>query len=303
MIRAAFICLFFVVCQSVLAQKVIDRSASKRPAWYGQVQEGFIIVSASAETMEEAQRKCLEQVKIQMLESVAQNIEFSTETVVEQITHNQDVQSDITFRQKGKTSVANLPYITGVSLSKAQEAYWEAVQDKQTKKVSYIYSFVYPYPSSEYRKLKAEFDEMDNKMTSIVQSAEEKLKKAFSVDSMEVTMNNLKLAEDYFFDVNRKTKTRNVIDQYSKTFRQFNVESKRIAKCKFRCWITWNGNIMECSSLPKCKSETATQIKCSREDDSYIISFSDEECIGDDDNHIDISFSFKPYTLKHKLYF
>lgn len=303
MIRITFICVLFILCQSIYAQKVIDKSASKRPAWYGQVQEGYIIVAASAETLEEAQRKCIERVKILMLESVAQNIEYSTETIIEQVTHNQDVQSDIKFRQSGKISVVNLPYITGVSLSNAQESYWEAVQDKQSKKVSYSYSLIYPYPRSAYRQLLAEFEEMDAKMVAYVQQSEENLKTAFNIDSMEICMVNIKMAEDYFFDNQRKTKARNVIDQYTKAFRQFNVESKRIGKCKFRCWITWNGEIMESSSLPKCKSETATQIICRKEDDTYIITFSDEECIGDDDNHIDISFIFKPCTLKHKLYF
>lgn len=45
------------------------------------------------------------ELKIQMLESVAQNIEYSTETIIEQVTHNQDLQSYIPFTQKARQAV------------------------------------------------------------------------------------------------------------------------------------------------------------------------------------------------------
>ena len=97
---------------NVEAQKIIDRSSPERPEWYGLSKENYLISFASGKSLEDAQRKSMDAIKIQMLESVAQNIEFSSETLIEQFTHNQDVISDISFKQKGKSSVVNLPYIT-----------------------------------------------------------------------------------------------------------------------------------------------------------------------------------------------
>lgn len=285
------------------AQYVVDRSSSRRPDWFGQVVENHLVTSAVGRTIDEAQRKCLDAVKVQMLESVAQNIEYSTETVVQQLTHNQDVQSDISFRQRSKTGVANLPYISGVSLAKAKGSYWECVRDGQSGALSYVYSLLYPYPESESQLLKSEFDKLDAAMTEIVRREEARLSDVGSIDTLEAAIANLEMAENYFFDRHRKDKARDVIKKYENVFGLLNVESKRIDRCKFRCWITWNGNVMECSSLPKCKSDAATKIRCTVDDGSYVITFSDEDCIGDDDNQIDVTFRFKTKTLKHVLHF
>lgn len=285
------------------AQHVVDRSSSRRPDWFGQVVENHLVTSAVGKTIDEVQRKCLDAVKVQMLESVAQNIEYSTETVVRQLTHNQDVQSDISFRQRSKTGVANLPYISGVSLAKAKGSYWECVRDGQSGALSYVYSLLYPYPESEYQLLKSEFDKLDAAMTEIVRREEARLSDVGSIDTLEAAIANLEMAENYFFDRHRKDKARDVIKKYENVFGLLNVESKRIDRCKFRCWITWNGNVMECSSLPKCKSDAATKIRCTVDDGSYVITFSDEDCIGDDDNRIDVTFRFKTKTLKHVLHF
>ena len=288
---------------SLSAQHVVERSSSRRPDWFGQVVENHLVTSAVGRTIDEAQRKCLDAVKVQMLESVAQNIEYSTETVVRQLTHNQDVQSDISFRKRSKTGVANLPYISGVSLAKAKGSYWECVRDDQSGALSYVYSLLYPYPESEYQLLKSEFDKLDAAMTEIVRKEEARLADISSVDTLEAAIANLEMAENYFFDRHRKNKARDVIKKYENVFGLLNVESKRIDRCKFRCWITWNGNVMECSSLPKCKSDAATKIRCTVDDESYVITFSDEDCIGDDDNQIDVTFRFKTKTLKHVLHF
>lgn len=288
---------------SLSAQHVVERSSSRRPDWFGQVVENHLVTSAVGRTIDEAQRKCLDAVKVQMLESVAQNIEYSTETVVRQLTHNQDVQSDISFRQRSKTGVPNLPYISGVSLAKAKGSYWECVRDGQSGALSYVYSLLYPYPESEYQLLKSEFDKLDAAMTEIVRKEEARLADISSVDTLEAAIANLEMAENYFFDRHRKNKARDVIKKYENVFRLLNVESKRIDRCKFRFWITWNGNVMECSSLPKCKSDAATKIRCTVDDESYVITFSDEDCIGDDDNQIDVTFRFKTKTLKHVLHF
>lgn len=301
--RIYIIGLQFCLCLPLSAQQIIERSVSKRPDWVGQVKENYLITSATAETLEDAQKKCLDAIKVQMLESVAQNIEYSTETIIEQITHNQDVQSGISFRQQGKTSVVNLPYISGVSLSNAECSYWECVRDKQNDKFSYVYSLLYPYPKIEYQRLRSEFEKLDMEMAGIVRRREKQVSEIYSIDTLEVGIVDLKIAESYFFDQQRKNKAISVIEQYEKVFGQLNVESKRIDRCKFRCWITWNGNVMECSSIPKCKSGSATKIKCTVDDESYIVTFSDEECISDDDNQIEVIFRFKYHTLKHNIYF
>ena len=296
--------LFAACCHlTMTAQEVVSRSTDSRPDWVGQIKENYLIASASAYTLEDAQAKCMNIIKVQMLESVAQNIEFSTETTIEQFTHNENVSSDITFRQKGRTSVANLPYISGVSMAKAAGAYWECLRDGTNGKLFYTYNILYPYPDTEYRKLKREFEKLDNAMVESLNKLDKEEATIANIDTLEANMLQLENLENYFFDAIRKADVRRVKEKYRKIYDRLNVESKRTAKCKFRCWITLDGNVMECSTLPKCKSETASKIKVTIDEESYVVTFSDEECISDEDNTIDMTFRLKHTTLKHKLYF
>lgn len=291
----------YAIC--MYSQQIVERSAKKRPSWIGQVKEGYLITSATAPTLEEAQRKCMSSVKIQMLESVAQNIEYSSEILVEQLTHNDEVQSNISFSQKGKTNVANLPYISGISLSNASEAYWEHIRDKETGESYYTYSLLYPFTNADYQKLKSDFDALDKAMVNVMQRIEENIHNVNSVDSIESDIDKLESVRDYFFDKNRKAKANLLIEQHKRLLYKLNIESKRIERCKYRCWLTLDGKTIECSSLPKCKSETAIKIKTVIDEGSFVITFSDEECVNDDDNYIDIVLKLKHNTLKHRLHF
>lgn len=290
-------------CFEAAAQRVIDRSEKKRPDWVGKIEKNHLIVSATADDLESAMQKSLASVKIQMLESVAQNIEYATETLIEQFTRNQEVESNITFRQQGKTNVANLPYLSGISLSKAEASYWELVSDNSTKEKTYIFYLLYPYSSSDYQALKNEFDRLDAHMVEVVKKHEEALLDIESVDAIGAALDELFLAYEYFFDKRRRSRTNNVIRSYQKIYANLSMESKRIARHAFQCRLTFNGNPMACSTLPALQAACASRLKCTTDSETYTVTFSDEDCIEDEPNYIELVFRWTPYTLKHKLYF
>lgn len=290
-------------CFEAAAQRVIDRSQKKRPDWIGKIEKNHLIVSATADDLESAMQKSLASVKIQMLESVAQNIEYATETLIEQFTRNQEVESNITFRQQGKTNVVNLPYLSGISLSKAEASYWELVSDNSTKEKTYIFYLLYPYASSDYQALKNEFDRLDAQMVEVVKKHEEALLDIESVDAIGAALDELFLAYEYFFDKQRRSRTNNVIRSYQKIYANLSMESKRIARHAFQCRITFKGNPLTCSTLPTLQAACASRLKCTTDSETYTVTFSDEDCIEDEPNYIELIFRWNPYTLKHKLYF
>lgn len=283
------------------SQKVTERSPKKRPDWVGITRQDYLIVSAIDADLENAKQKCLASVKVQMLESVAQNVEYSTETLVEQFTHNQDVESNISFRQQGKTSVVNLPYISGITLAKAEESYWEKITENGEN--YYVFSLLYPYKNSDYQTLKNEFEKLDTEMEDVVRRYEGKLHDLKSVEEIQQRKDELKLAYDYFFDAKRRAWVANVINQYQKLFANLTVESKCVERCRYQCWITLGGNKIKSAVIPTMKAECATRMKCVTDGETYIVTFSDEDCIEDESNFINMTFKWKERTLKHKLYF
>lgn len=293
----------FALPLTVDAQKVIDRSAKKRPAWVGATEEGYLIVSATDKDIEAAKQKSLVSVKVQILESVAQNIEHTTETLIEQITRGDDVQSNIDFRQRGRTRVANLPFISGVTLSNAADSYWEQIEDKASGDTYYMFSLLYPYSSSDYTRLKSEFDKLDGEMVATVKRLEGKLSSIDSVAAIGRALDELTMAHDYFFDSKRQAWTENVSNAYRNVYRSLTVESKRMSSNSFKCRITYEGKAMACSTMPKMRSECATQLNCTNDGTSYTVTFSDQDCIADEDNYIELSFRLDGnHTLRHKLH-
>lgn len=241
-------------------------------------------------------------VLVRMLESVAQNIEYSSETTIEQTTHGQDVASDILFKQKGRSSVANLPYLRDAGISKAKDYYWELISDKDGSRY-YSYSLLYPFTASDERQLKDEFEKREKEMNGIVADAESRLNSIISVDTLETEVDRLEYARDYFFDSVRKAKAGHIISLYMDALKGLTLNSKRLNRGKYQVWVERDCKPVRCSRLPVCKSATASKIKCSGMDGTFIVTFSDEDCVPDDDNKITIRLQLKHNTIKYDLFF
>lgn len=292
----------FFICIAVNAQKVVDSSVKKRPQWVGSIANGFIIASATGNTIDEAQQKCMHYVLVRMLESVAQNIEYSSETAIEQNTHGQDVTSDIIFKQTGKSSVANLPYLQDMGISKAKDYYWEQIREKDGRQY-YSYSLLYPFTTSDQLQLKEEFDKRETEMNNIVTDAESRLPNINSVDTLEKEVAQLEYAYDYFFDATRKSKAEHIMLLYKNVLKQLSLNSKRLSDRKYQIWVERDGNPVFCSKLPACKSATASKINCVGQNGTFVLTFSDEDCVPDDDNKITIRLQLKYNAIKYDLFF
>lgn len=302
-IRTLLLFAVIMASLSASAQKVVERSAKKAPQWVGSVTDGYIVASSTGKTIDEAQQKSMRMVLVHMLEAVAQNVESSTETTIEQKTHGQDVSSDIYFKQVGKSSVANLPCLKGMGISKAKDFYWERIEDKSTGELYYSYSLLYPFTASDEQQLKEEFDKLDADMVAIVDNAEKQLPDIQSVNALEKGIADQEYARDYFFDAVRKNRAEHLIESYKSTLKQLTLNSRRLARCQYELWVEKEGKVLTCSTIPSCKSKTATKIQCRPSNGKFLLTFSDEECIPDDENKITVQLRLKYNTIRYDLFF
>lgn len=286
----------------IAAQKVVERSQKQRPDWIGTPNQDYLYASASDKDLEIARQKAMTTIKVEMLGSVAENIESSTESLMEQITSKGEVSSNIQIIQTGHSSVANLPFLSGVSFVNAKESYWEKTQDKDGK-TEYTFHLLYPFSKLEYEKFRLQFEKLDNSQVEIVSHYEEELGNINSVDSIIVAIGKLQNAKDYFFDKQRKKNADNMLKLYDHKLTSIDIVSRPNGIHKFEFWLELNGKKTSCSLLPKAKAECASNIKCSTDGRTYTLTFSDEYCIPDDDNIIIISFNFNGHRLKHELHF
>ncbi|MCD7935484.1 MAG: hypothetical protein LUG98_01345 [Tannerellaceae bacterium] len=303
-----WVCLLAVLyCSTgVMAQqyKVIQKSDKKVPQWYESAGSGYLVASAEEEDMETARQKCLESIRIQMIQAVAQNVEFEETTLLKQTTRDQNEILEFVnaYTAEGSARAASVPFLKGISLSKVEASYWEKREYKTTKKITYAYAIRYPLSKIELYNLTQAFEEQDRSMVARLDQLEQHLNEVSSVEDIEQSMNQLRPVADYFFDRVRKERANSLLASYQKLPSYIAVEGVEGTGNSYRVWLTLQGRKITSSSLPAMKSNCASQLKASAHEDEFVITYTNEDCLEDEENTIDVLFRVQGRTLKHTFF-
>lgn len=77
----------------------------------------------------------MDNIRKYIIDAVAQNVKSSSESTINQESVNSGIVNFLdSYTYTAQTQSANLPYLTGISESKIEEAYWEKREDKKQKK-------------------------------------------------------------------------------------------------------------------------------------------------------------------------
>ncbi|MDR3117871.1 MAG: hypothetical protein LBU44_00345 [Mediterranea sp.] len=283
--------------------KVIEKSDKKAPLWYESAESGYIVASAEAVSMEEARLVCLESIKRQILQSVAENIEFSDSHTIKQTTGNDRITEFLDeYTADGSTKAASIPFIKGISLSKVDGSYWEKRKDKKTNVITYCYAVRYPFPASEHRMLVMEFEKRDKEMEALV-SGLENMDTVESVEEINQRINKLRPAMDYFFDKTRQQWVNGVADNYRKLPNSITVKGEVIDNTNHRVALWLNGKKIKTGAMPKLTSNCASKLKVTPEGDDLLITFDNEDCLSGEINAVDVAFRLHGKVLKYTFHF
>lgn len=272
-------CSLYGVADAAQPIKVLDRSASKAPVWLDRTQEEYVITSAIADDLDAARNQCLDNVRTKIIESVAQNVQFGTESRIAQSAGNSGI-TDFTdqFTSVLKTQSANIPFIRGISVSKIEDSYWEKRMDKETKKVTYLYAIKYPFPRIELKKMTREFEQRDREMVARYNALEKGIDSVASLEQIDRAIEDLKPLITYFFDDVRKQAAISLQANYRKLYDQVVIETAEEKNEEAFLVFRLNGRPIKVSQQPKAKSECATQIACHMEDSGCRVTYSTEFC-------------------------
>lgn len=297
-------CSFYSIVDAAQPIKVLDRSASKAPVWLDGTQEEFVITSAIADDLETARNQCLDNVRSKIIESVAQNVQFGTESRMAQSIDNSGV-ADFTdqFTSMLKTQSANIPFIQGISVSKIADFYWEKRMDKKTKEVTYLYAIKYPFPRIELKKMTREFEQRDREMVTRYNTLEQGIDSIASLEQIDRAIEDLNPLISYFFDDVRKQAATSLQVNYRKLYDQIVIETVEEKNEKAVLAFRLNGRSIKVSQQPRIKSECANQIACRMEDSGYIVTYSTEYCEEDVPGEIRLTFRFGNKLVSYTIYF
>lgn len=285
---------FFGVNQEVKAQKtkVVDASSKKKPKWVNGLEKGFIIVTASSKTLDDAQQKALDKVKERIVSSVAENIQTSSEYFRSEHMKNNNSDFSESLETATKTQAANIPFIKGISLSKVEEFYWEKIElDKKSKKYKYYYHIKYPFSRTQLLSLIREFEKADKALTTQLNSLLNKIDNLTSVEEMSQTIKELQALSKSFIEVDpRKNQAFVGISKLKSYLKNISIETINNTLGEIRVTLKLGEKTITTSRKPKVKSNCARVLDIKNKKPEWIIKYSYDECYDDPDNVISVEF-------------
>lgn len=298
--------LLVVLLSSVSAQfKVVEKSAKKAPVWYQKMVEDYLIVSAHEPTLEAAQAACLEEVKKQIIQAVAQNITFAESSNMNQKLENDEITEFVdTYSSSTDVKAATVPFVQGISLSKVEEFYWEKLQDKKTKQVYYDYSIKYPFTRLELKKLVKDFETRDKKYEAQLVELENHLNEIESLEDIQASILKIDPLDEYFFDSMRKKRVSSLRQSYKQLYNMISIQGNTTRFGEYECHLVLQGNPIAISTMPKLKSNCASQLAARSEDGGKTIRilYDAADCLETEENFVEATFRLNNKPVSHKFY-
>ncbi len=295
---------FISFIQPTQAQKVVEESSKKKPSWVNSLVKEYIIVVASSPTLDDAQQKALAKVKEQIISSVAENIQTSSEYFRSENVKNNNTDFSESFQTATKTRAADIPFVKGISLSKVEAFYWEKVElDKKAKKYKYYYHIKYPFSRTQLLVLIREFEKADKALTMQLEGLLNKIDGLNSVEMMSQTVKELKALADGFIDVDpRKDKANVGIAKLKSMLKNVSIETVNSTLGEIRLTLKLGDKTVITSRKPKVRSNCAKITDVSNKKPEWLITYTYDECYDDPDNVIKVEFK-NPYGKAENEYF
>lgn len=288
-------------CQAQ-GEKVAERSAKKTPAWLGLSNADNFSVSATAPTLDAAQKKCLEEIRQYIVTSIAANITSTEQLSQEQTSRNGLVSLLSRYASQVETQAAEMPYLCGISLSHALDIYWERRYVKADKSYYYICYVQYPFTEAERREAIAEFRRIDDGYYARLQAIKRNFDTFTELGYIEQAITELNPLIAYFFDTNRRNEAEGLQQQYRKACNEIAIVCDSAALGSYQYHLTLLGRRVTTDKQPQLKSDYATDMRVLKDGDSYLLLY-DEAGIEGEENRIEMTYSFGGRPLRHTIVF
>jgi hypothetical protein len=282
--------------------KVTDKSGHK-PDWINGVEKDFIIVSGTGATINEAQNSDLMVIKERIVSSVADNVKAKSSMQTEEVNTNKSVHSFFESYSSQVTSQSGkVPYLQGVSLSNANEFYWEKLNDKKAGRIYYVYHIKYPFPEFELKKLVSDFRFRDKELTDNLNRIEEEIETVASIEQIESNLDELKALEDAFIDA-RLDKVKTVSARYRGLFKSVELTEVENKPGVLNFALRLGDRIISTVKKPVVTSGCARINGTNNNVTDWEVSYNYDNCYEDPENNIAVSFRFGNATVSKKFYF
>jgi hypothetical protein len=284
-------------------EKIVQKSGSM-PSWVKKMEQGTITASAKAETLDAAKDKCMSDIRHQIISSIAVNVTASENFKTSQITSNEVMSAMTQYDSNVNTNSAYLPFLTGISVDRVKDFYWEKYYDKEKDSYHYIYHMQYPFTQEDRLAWTAEFIEYDNTQYNKLKQLKENFKTFTDVAYISAAVSQLHELLNYFFDSVRKAEVETAIKDYVTSASRITIHPVKQERGLIIYHLLMDGRKMFFSKKPHVKSGSAYEINVVQNpDNTYTITYNSEMCTQMDDNSIEVSHILEGRRVKNIFYF
>jgi hypothetical protein len=298
-----FISALLLVGAAVAGEKVIQSSAKHMPKWVGGMENGFFIVSAQAESLEDAQQKAMTQLREQIISAVATRVHSATSITMHELSTNGDIVSLKEMKSQLSVEAADIPYLADISPSHAADFYWAKVR-KEDKSTYHVYHVKYPFPNSKLRQLVDEYDQRQKLINDTLQGfAATNFSEFDDLDEMIQRYNQFKQFTSGLRESDSRHNICNTIRQSYDQMLAHNLHVETISSNRenTRVAIFYGPKQLTCALVPKVKSNCLTAIEIKNAISSSVIRYDfTTGCYEDEQNWLDITYTIlgKKYTTR-----
>ena len=298
------VAIFSLLLTNTFAQeKVIEKSKKKKPEWVNATIKDYIIVTGRGKTIDEAKDQVLPEIRNEIMNSVAIYVRSSSEITIENENKNNVINTIEKFKNKSTLQTADIPALKGLSLNKAEDYYWEKIQDKKTKEITVAYHVKYPFSEAEMQELIREFNKRDQEMTDKLNSIVDNIDKIKSIDEIYTNIKELQNLADYFID-QRKEKAEMGIIRLKDMLNSIELVPIENTLGKLVYAFKIGEKYYASSKKPKYKnSECVNIISKTTKGYEQIIKYDYEDCMEDEPNQITVKYKFGNTRVEKTFYF
>ncbi len=295
------LCLFSI---NVVAQyRVVDSSQRRAPEWVNALKQDFLIVSAEGLTISEAQQNVLLFLKERIVTSVADHVKSESQLVTEEVNYNDNVYVFLEeYSATITTQSGDVPFLQGISLSKAEGYYWEQLRNRSTGSEKYRYHIKYPFPDAELRKLVRDFQMKQLELTEQMENLVAETGDVHTVEQILSNISELETLASYFVDT-RKEQALNGIIRYRGLLNSITLYKEASSPGDLTFGLRAGDRMFTTAQPPDVRSQCARITAVSPEDRHWVIQYNTDYCYDDPENHIEVNYRIGTSSLRKKFYF
>ena len=284
--------------------KLVEQSAKNRPDWCNNstyTKGNFVIKAEKSPSIEESRNKVMNLLLKEIASSVAIKVETSAETNTNYSYKDGQANYETELQSVIVTKVANMPAMQGISLSKA-DVYWERYYNKKTDESYYDYYILYPFSQKEINELIELYEAQEQALYDKINNYRDELD---NIDDINVLMENINEMKSMIKELGEDDPKTNILKNnialYENVISNIYIEVIENKNGRLVIQLKHDDKVMKTQSLPQTKGDCARDFNKRHAGNQIEISFNTFDCYEQDDNYVEIKFTFGKKKLTEKV--